>query len=179
MMASRSEAVRSLSTTEDDLSYGRPIGSTWVPSPKRRHMDRSSKSAMVSTASISVACDPSSQVVALSTPTNTDISKCLEQGQVDGMRFGFSAPEDRLASLNLPAESFFGEKHPSLSFDIEFSQERPDTVTISLLERDDDGFIHTVHRTAQFPARLLAELLSRRRATAEEASAWQTPEGEE
>lgn len=178
-MASRREAVRCLSTTEHDLSYGRPLGSTWVPSPKRRQMDRLSRSALVAPASTSVACDPNSHVVALSTPTNTDVSNRLGQGQVDGVRFGFSAPEDRLASLNLPAESFFGERHPSLSFDIEFSQERPDTVTISLLERDDDGFIHTVHRTAQFPARLLAELLSRRRATAEEASAWQTPEGEE
>jgi hypothetical protein len=179
MMASQSGAVCSLSTTEHDLSYGRPLGPKWVPSPKLRHMNRSLRSVTVPPASTSVAGDPNSQVVALSTPTNADISYRSGQGQVDGMRFGFSAPEDRLTSLNIPAESFYSEKHPSLSFDIEFSQERPDTVTIGLLERDGDGFIHTVHKTVQFPARLLAELLSRRRATAEEASAWQALDGEE
>ncbi len=179
MMASRGEAKRCLSTTEHDLSHGCPFEAKWVPSPKLRHMKRSLRSGSLPQAGIPEACEANSQVVALSTRTHVDFGHCSGQGQGDGARFGFSAPEDRLTSLNLPAESSFGENHPSLSFDIEFSQEQPDTMTISLLELNDDGFVHTVHRTAQFPARLLAELLSRRRATTEETSAWQTSEGEE
>jgi hypothetical protein len=117
--------------------------------------------------------------VPLSFPMSPDIEHHVGQGHVDGIRFGFSAPDDRVSSLNIPGEGSFGQKHPSLSFDIEFDHEQPDAVTISLHDLDENGFIQAVHRTVQFPARLLAELLSRRRATAEETSMWQTSESEE
>ena len=117
--------------------------------------------------------------MALKCSRNIDPRHHLAQGQANEVRFGFCAPDDRLASLSLPAEGQFGERHPSLSFDIEFSQEEPDMITISLLDLDQDSFIHTLHRTVQFPARLLADLLSRRMATAEEAEAWQATDGEE
>jgi hypothetical protein len=73
----------------------------------------------------------------------------------------------------------YGKSHSTLSFDIEFDQEQPDRITISLMDLDEDDFIRTVHRTVQFPARLLAELLSRWKATAEEAGTWKVLESEE
>lgn len=64
--------------------------------------------------------------------------------------------------------------HPFTSFDIEFDPEQPDKITISLLGLDEDNFIHTVQRSASFPARFLAELLSRRKAMTEEMAEWQS-----
>ncbi len=185
MMASRSDAVRRLSITEHDICNDTSGEAKWMPTPKRRHKVWSLRSTIISstatseTPSGSAACEPTSELVPLSVPMNPDIGHHLGQGHVDDIRFGFSAPDDRVSSLNISAEGSFGQKHPSLSFDIEFDQERPDAVTISLLDLDENGFIQAVHRTVRFPAHHLAELLSRRRATAEETSLWQTSESEE
>lgn len=122
---------------------------------------------------------PESRVLALNGSDDSRIERPFDQTHVKEIRLGFSAPDDRLTSLNIPAEGPFGEMHPSLSFDIEFDQERPDIVTVSLMDLDDDHFVQSIHRTVRFPARLLAELLSRRKATAEEATAWQVPESGE
>lgn len=86
--------------------------------------------------------------------------------------FGFAAPDDRVVSLNIPAAREDGRKHPFSSFEIEYDPEQPDMVVISLLELDEDNFIHTVQRSISFPVKLLAELLSRRKATPEEIAAW-------
>jgi hypothetical protein len=89
-------------------------------------------------------------------------------------RFGFAGPADRVMSLNIPAEAEAGRIRHGLSFDIEFDPDRADDLRICLLDHDEDGFIRTVQQSIVFPAGLLAELLSRREATPEEAAAWQT-----
>ena len=88
------------------------------------------------------------------------------------IRFGFSGPDDRVVSLNVPAGADQGRPHPFLSFDIEYDTEHPDMIAIRLLEADQDNFIHTVQRSISFPAILLIELLSKREATSEERAAW-------
>jgi hypothetical protein len=93
--------------------------------------------------------------------------------------FGFAGPDDRVVSLNVPALGENGETHPLHTFDIEFDPERPDMLSITLLEVDEDRFIHTVQKSKPFPARLLAELLSRRKATAQEAATWENCSEEE
>jgi hypothetical protein len=90
------------------------------------------------------------------------------------MRFGFSGPDDRVVSLNIPAINENDRRHPVCSFDLEYDPEQPDMLTICLLEEDQDNFIQTVRRSISFPAGQLAELLSRREATAEEVSAWRS-----
>ncbi|HZH50523.1 MAG TPA: hypothetical protein VEZ16_01440 [Microvirga sp.] len=93
---------------------------------------------------------------------------------------GFSGPDDEVVSLNVPAAAEDGKEHPSYSFDIEYDPEHPDRLTICLLELDQDNFIHTVRKSVPFPVGLLTELISKRKATAEEVAAWQTtPDGEE
>jgi hypothetical protein len=90
------------------------------------------------------------------------------------VRFGFSGPDDRVVSLNIPAISENDRWHPVRSFDLEYDPEQPDMLTICLLEEDQDNFIHTIRQSISFPARLLAELLSRREATAEEVATWRS-----
>ncbi|PVE21422.1 hypothetical protein DC522_26735 [Microvirga sp. KLBC 81] len=90
------------------------------------------------------------------------------------VRFGFSGPDDRVVSLNIPAANEDGRPHPFCSFDIEYDPEQPDMLTICLLEEDQDSFIRTVRESIPFPVRRLAELLSRREATAEEVAAWRS-----
>ena len=90
------------------------------------------------------------------------------------VRFGFSGPDDCVVSLNIPAISETDRRHPARSFDLEYDPEQPDMLTICLLEEDQDNFIHTVRRSISFPAGQLAELLSRREATAEEVAAWRS-----
>jgi hypothetical protein len=90
------------------------------------------------------------------------------------VRFGFSGPDDRVVSLNIPAISETDRQHPVRFFDLEYDPEQPDMLTICLLEEDQDNFIQTVRRSISFPAGQLAELLSRREATAEEVVAWRS-----
>ena len=86
---------------------------------------------------------------------------------------GFAGPDDHMVSLTVPAANIGDREHQFYSFDIEYDPEQPDKLTISLLEADQDNFIHTVWKSIPFPASLLAELVSKRKATAEEAAAWQ------
>jgi hypothetical protein len=90
------------------------------------------------------------------------------------VRFGFSGPDDRVVSLNIPADNENDRRHPVRSFDLEYDPEQPDMLTICLLEEDQYNFIHTMRRSISFPVGQLAELLSRRVATAEEVAAWRS-----
>jgi hypothetical protein len=94
---------------------------------------------------------------------------------VPEVRFGFCGSDDRVVSLNVPAINANGKCHPFCSFDIEHDPDRPNMLTITLFEADQDNFIHTVIKSISFPARTLAELLSRREASKEEIAAWQSP----
>jgi hypothetical protein len=86
--------------------------------------------------------------------------------------FGFAGPDDEIMSLNVPAANEHGRAHPFYSFDIEHDPEQPGLLAIRLLEVDQDNFIHTVRKSVLFPVSLLAELVSRRKATAEEVATW-------
>jgi hypothetical protein len=66
------------------------------------------------------------------------------------------------------------QRYPLWTFDIEFDPDQIDHIVICLFEADTDNFIRTVQKSIPFPARLLAELLSRRKATAQEAAAGMT-----
>ena len=90
------------------------------------------------------------------------------------VRFGFTGPDDRVVSLNIPAINENDRRQPVRSFDLEYDPEQPDMLTICLLEEDQDHFIHTVRRSISFSVRLLTELLSRREATAKEVAAWRS-----
>jgi len=90
------------------------------------------------------------------------------------VRFGFTGPDDRVVSLNIPAINENDRRQPVRSFDLEYDPEQPDMLTICLLEDDQDNFFHTVRQSISFPASLLAELLCRREATAEEVAAWRS-----
>lgn len=105
--------------------------------------------------------------------------KMLNPDAREASSFGFSAPDDRVFSLNIPAIADGGKEHPRYSFDIEFDPESPDRMVIRLLELDEDDFIRTVRTSASFPMSLLAELLSQRKATAEEIAGWQTAPDDE
>lgn len=93
---------------------------------------------------------------------------------IRGACLGFSGPDNQVFSLNVPAATDDGQEHLYYSFDIEYDAEQPDSLTICLLELDQDNFIHTVRKSIPFPVGLLSELLSRRKATAEEVAAWRT-----
>jgi hypothetical protein len=86
--------------------------------------------------------------------------------------FGFAGPDDEIMSLNVPAANEHGRAHPFYSFDIEYDPEQPEMLMVNLLETDPDDFIHAVRKSVPFPASLLAELVSRRKATAEEVATW-------
>jgi hypothetical protein len=102
--------------------------------------------------------------------------RALPADPLDDVRFGFAGPIDCIMSLNMPAEGVGGHKHPSTRFEIEFDPENPENLAVSLLDLDEAGFSYTVQRSISFPAKLVAELLSRRKATAEEAAEWQIPD---
>ena len=89
-------------------------------------------------------------------------------------RLGFCGPEDRVVSLNIPLATEDRQNSPFHSFDIEYDSEEPDKLTIRLLELDQHGFIRTAVQSASFPAVLLADLVSRRKATAEEIAEWKS-----
>ena len=89
-------------------------------------------------------------------------------------RLGFSAPEDRVFSLNVPLAKQDGQNSSHHSFDIEYDSEQPDKLTIRLLELDQHGFIRTAHQSASFPVELLADLVSRRKATLDEVAEWKS-----
>ena len=94
-------------------------------------------------------------------------------------RLGFCGPEDRVVSLNVPVGTEDGQNNSYHSFDIEYDSEQPDTLTIRLLELDQHGFIRTALQSASFPAVLLADLVSRRKATAEEVARWKSTADED
>lgn len=98
---------------------------------------------------------------------------------VRGIRFGFSAPGDQVVSLNIPAENDDGLEHPYYSFDIEYDPEHPDKLTLRLLELDQDSFIRTIRKSVSFPVGLLADLVSKRKATAGEVAEWQAASDED
>ncbi|MBD2749468.1 hypothetical protein IC232_22570 [Microvirga sp. BT688] len=89
-------------------------------------------------------------------------------------RLGFSAPEDRVVSLNVPLAIQDGQNSSHHSFDIEYDSEQPDKLTIRLLELDEHRFIRTAQQSASFPVDLLADLVSRRKATPEEVAEWKS-----
>ncbi len=87
---------------------------------------------------------------------------------------GFAGPEDQVVSLNVPLALEDGQNSSYHSFDIEYASDQPDTLTIRLLELDQHGFIRTALQSASLPAVLLADLVSRRKATAEEVAEWKS-----
>jgi hypothetical protein len=93
--------------------------------------------------------------------------------------FGFAGADNGIVSLNVPAAKVDGRAHPFYSFDIEYDPEQPEMLTVSFLETDQDNFIHTVRKSILFPASLLAELVGRRKATAEEVATWQISSDED
>jgi hypothetical protein len=88
--------------------------------------------------------------------------------------FGFSGPEDQVVSLNVPLMIEDGPNRHYHSFDIEYDSEQPSKLTIRLLELDQDGFITTALQSISFPVGLLADLATKRKATAEEIEEWKT-----
>jgi len=89
-------------------------------------------------------------------------------------RLGFSGPDDRVVSLNVPLSREDRQNNSYESFDIEYDSERPDTLTIRLLQLDQHGFIRTELQSVPFSVVLLADLVSRRKATMEEVTEWKT-----
>ena len=89
-------------------------------------------------------------------------------------RLGFCGPEDRVISINIPLATDDGQNSPYHSFDIEYDSEQPDTLTIRLFELDQHGFIRTALQSASFPAVLLADLVSKRKATDAEVAEWKS-----
>jgi len=87
-------------------------------------------------------------------------------------RLGFCGPEDRVISLNIPVTTEYEQNSPYHSFDIEYDSEQPDTLTIRLFELDQHGFVRTALQSTSFPVDLLADLVSRRKATTEEVAKW-------
>jgi hypothetical protein len=98
---------------------------------------------------------------------------------VRGACFGFSGPDDQVVSLNVPAANEDGQEHPFYSFDIEYDAEQPDRLTIRFLELDQDSFIRTIRKSVSFPVDLLADLVGKRKATAEEMATWRIPSDED
>jgi len=185
MLASSREAVSSLSVVEGDTYPDPSARRTWAPSPRPRRRVPSISSRTVglagAEASLVASCltDPTNQVAFLSIPLNSEDCPQRPQAPPHGTRLGFSGSGNRLTWLSIPAEGSHGRGHPTLSFEIEIDQEQPDMISIGLMDMDEDGFIREVHRTVQFSVRLLAELLSRRKATTEEARAWEASGDEE
>jgi hypothetical protein len=164
-------------------SYGRDCAldgeERWIPSPKWKQAALSVRNNNMNTSGLLVRedlsdiRDPDRRVVPLNSRTRIEREQTEPVASCDDVRLGFAGPDDRLISLNVPEESEAGQAHPLSSFDIEYDPEHPDRLIISLLGLDQDEFIYTVKKSIPFPARLIAELLSNRRATAQEIAAWQ------
>ena len=89
-------------------------------------------------------------------------------------RLGFAGPEDQVVSLNIPLAMEDGQNNSHHSFDVEYDSEQPDKLIIRLLELDQHGFIRTALQSASFPVNLLADLVTRRQATAKEVAEWKS-----
>ena len=89
-------------------------------------------------------------------------------------RLGFAGPEDQVVSLNVPLATKDRQNSSYHSFDIEYDSERPDILTIRLLELDQHGFITTALQSASFPAVLLADLATKRKAIDAEVADWKS-----
>ncbi|MBL0404419.1 hypothetical protein JKG68_10605 [Microvirga aerilata] len=89
-------------------------------------------------------------------------------------RLGFSGPDDRVVSLNIPVAVEDRQNSSYHSFDIEYDSEQPNRLTIRLFELDQHGFITTALQSASFSVILLADLVSKRKATAEEVAEWKS-----
>ncbi len=87
---------------------------------------------------------------------------------------GFAGPEDQVISLSVPLTAEDGQNSSYHAFDVEYASDEPDKLTIRLLELDQHGFIKTALQSASFPVVLLADLVSRRKATAEEVAEWKS-----
>lgn len=87
---------------------------------------------------------------------------------------GFSGTEDRVVSLSVPLAVEDGQNSSYHSFDIEYDCGHPDTLTIRLLELDQDGFIRTALQSTSFRVGMLADLVNQRKATAEEVAEWKS-----
>ena len=87
---------------------------------------------------------------------------------------GFSGPDDRVVSLNIPVAVEDRQNSSYHSFDIEYDSEQPNKLTIRLFELDQHGFITTALQSATFPVVLLGDLVSKRKATAEEVAEWKS-----
>jgi hypothetical protein len=92
---------------------------------------------------------------------------------------GFSGPEDRVISVNVPLVIEDRQNSSYHSFDIEYDSGQPDMLTIRLMELDQHGFIRTAFQSALFPVDLLADLVNRRKATVEEVAEWKSMTDEE
>ncbi|MGF9764815.1 hypothetical protein AAII07_58075 [Microvirga sp. 0TCS3.31] len=87
---------------------------------------------------------------------------------------GFSGPDDRVVSLNIPLAVEDRQNSSYYFFDIEYDSEQPSKLTIRLFELDQHVFITTALQSAPFPVVLLGDLVSKRKATAEEVTAWKS-----
>ena len=87
-------------------------------------------------------------------------------------RLGFCGPEDQVISLSVPLAAEDRQNSSFHSFDIEYDSEQPNMLTIRLFELDQHGFVRTSLQSASFPAVLLGDLATRRKATAEEVAEW-------
>ncbi|WP_230529922.1 hypothetical protein [Microvirga roseola] len=89
-----------------------------------------------------------------------------------GVRFGFSGPDNRIMSFNVPAADDYGAEHPFYSFEVEYDPEEPDRLVICLMELDEDRFVRVARSSVPFSAWHLADLVTKRKATEEEEAAW-------
>jgi hypothetical protein len=87
---------------------------------------------------------------------------------------GFSGPDDRVVSLNIPVAVEDQQNNSYHSFDIEYDSEQPNKLTIRLFELDQHGFITTALQSTSFPVDYLADLVSKRKATTEEVAEWKS-----
>jgi hypothetical protein len=94
-------------------------------------------------------------------------------------RLGFSGPQDRVVSVNVPLETEDRQNSSYHSFDVEYDSEQPDKLTIRLFELDQHGFVRTALQSASFSVVLLADLVSKREATTEEIAGWKMVDDED
>ncbi len=87
---------------------------------------------------------------------------------------GFSGPDDRVVSLNIPVAVEDQQNNSYHSFDIEYDSEQPNKLTIRLFELDQHGFITTALQSTSSPVVYLADLVSKRKATTEEVAEWKS-----
>jgi hypothetical protein len=88
-----------------------------------------------------------------------------------GACLGFSG-DDEVVSLHVPAADENGQEPPRYSFDLEYDPDQPSNLILRLLELNQDSFICAVQESISFPVSLLADLVDRRKATADEMAEW-------